>query len=546
MAFCSKCGTQLNESAKFCPNCGHSIKNVVDNTKKNNSIAKWAIICFVLVALVIGGWFMWNNQKNDYSLEGLAKVVTNYDAIENFYDGMAMVTKGDKYGFIDKMGNEVIPCIYEYSGMEANFNFSDGLALVYKDNGLYFINKKGEKAFSFNYDWSEGFSEGFALVCKNEKYGFIDTSGKEIVPLIYDYANHFSDGMAAVIKGDKYGYIDKTGKLVIPIAFEGLDEMNEAYSFREGLAQIEKNGKLGFIDTSGKEVIPCKYDIAYGFSEGLAVIMKGEKYGFIDTKGNEIIACEFDSADSFTNGNAVVKKNGKYSVIDKSGKVLFSSSDEIRGFKDGLAMVSSSSGDKTLHGFIDTNGKEIIPPIYDTWYDFSEGLVAVSKDGINGYIDKNGKSTFDYLSADNIAKIKEKQENDRNKEEKYNEENYRVGIEYEEESDDKQVDISPILYECQNEITAIQREIEDACRTFVVLGSQDVDMYKYTQMKSTFLNGVSDLQRKADKAFDKCARELQEAGFSDAVAKVNEEKRQFHSAIYELTTRATQQTDMSY
>ena len=113
-------------------------------------------------------------------------------------------------------------------------------------------------------------------------------------------------------------------------------------------------------------------------------------------------------------------------------------------------------------------------------------------------------------------------------------------------NDIEQVDISPILYECQNEITAIQREIEDVCRTFVVLGSQDVDMYKYTQMKSTFLNGVSDLQRKADKAFDKCARELQEAGYSDAVAKVNEEKRQFHSAIYELTTRATQQTDMSY
>ena len=30
------------------------------------------------------------------------------------------------------------------------------------------------------------------------------------------------------------------------------------------------------------------------------------------------------------------------------------------------------------------------------------------------------------------------------------------------------------------------------------------------------------------------------------VDKINEEKRQFHSAIYSLTTRATQQTDMSY
>ena len=110
----------------------------------------------------------------------------------------------------------------------------------------------------------------------------------------------------------------------------------------------------------------------------------------------------------------------------------------------------------------------------------------------------------------------------------------------------QQVDIMPILNECQNEITSIQREIEEVCRTFAVLGSQDVDMYKYTQMKSTFLNGVSDLEGKADRAFDKCARELQEAGYPDAVAKVNEEKRQFHSAIYELTTRVSQQTDSSY
>ena len=62
-------------------------------------------------------------------------------------------------------------------------------------------------------------------------------------------------------------------------------------------------------------------------------------------------------------------------------------------------------------------------------------------------------------------------------------------------------------------------------------------------MKSTFLEGVSSLERKADKAFDKCARQLKDAGYPDAVEKINEEKRNFHSAIYGLTTRTTQQVD---
>lgn len=114
----------------------------------------------------------------------------------------------------------------------------------------------------------------------------------------------------------------------------------------------------------------------------------------------------------------------------------------------------------------------------------------------------------------------------------------------EEDSYNQSIDISPILYECQNEITAIQREIEDACRTFAILGSQDIDIFKYAQMKSTFLEGVSSLERKADKAFDKCARQLKDAGYPDAVEKINEEKRNFHSAIYGLTTRTTQQVDI--
>lgn len=113
----------------------------------------------------------------------------------------------------------------------------------------------------------------------------------------------------------------------------------------------------------------------------------------------------------------------------------------------------------------------------------------------------------------------------------------------EEDSYNQSIDISPILYECQNEITAIQREIEDACRTFAILSSQDIDIFKYAQMKSTFLEGVSSLERKADKAFDKCARQLKDAGYPDAVEKINEEKRNFHSAIYGLTTRTTQQVD---
>ena len=120
--------------------------------------------------------------------------------------------------------------------------------------------------------------------------------------------------------------------------------------------------------------------------------------------------------------------------------------------------------------------------------------------------------------------------------------------EYEEELNGNQnVDVSSILNECQAEITSIQREIESACSTFALLASDDdIDMMKYGRMKIAFINGVNDLVKEANKAFDKCANDLKMAGVKDAESAVNQEKRQFNNAINELKSRTLQQVDVGY
>ena len=37
MAFCSKCGTELTEGAKFCPKCGESVRVASDGKQGNNN-----------------------------------------------------------------------------------------------------------------------------------------------------------------------------------------------------------------------------------------------------------------------------------------------------------------------------------------------------------------------------------------------------------------------------------------------------------------------------------------------------------------------------
>ena len=77
-----------------------------------------------------------------------------------------------KYGFIDKQGNTVIPCKYDYAG-----SFSEGLALVVLKSKWGFIDKQGKIVVPFQYDYARSFSNGLAWVGLNGKWGYINTRG---------------------------------------------------------------------------------------------------------------------------------------------------------------------------------------------------------------------------------------------------------------------------------------------------------------------------------------------------------------------------------
>lgn len=47
-------------------------------------------------------------------------------------------------------------------------------------------------------------------------------------------------------------------------------------------------------------------------------------------------------------------------------------------------------------GFINHSGELVIPYNYDYADDFSEGLAVVIQDGKWGFVDKQGRSTFDF------------------------------------------------------------------------------------------------------------------------------------------------------
>ena len=95
----------------------------------------------------------------------------------------------------------------------------------------------------------------------------------------------------------------------------------------------------------------------------------------------------------YPNEENIFTKDGKYGYVDKNGKTIIPPKyDGANDFSEGLASVLSDG----KWGFIDYCGNIVIPFEYDEVFNFSEGFAWVKKDGKWGVVDKFGITTFDY------------------------------------------------------------------------------------------------------------------------------------------------------
>ena len=126
-----------------------------------------------------------------------------YDYEGNFVEGLARVGKDDKFGFIDKMNNVVVPLQYEDV-----WNFSEGLAAVQKDGKRGFVNKMGEEVIPCQYGYTYNFVNGLAKVMhENRKWGYVDKTGTEVVPCQYDDCSYqYNQGYILVGNNGMYGF----------------------------------------------------------------------------------------------------------------------------------------------------------------------------------------------------------------------------------------------------------------------------------------------------------------------------------------------------
>lgn len=157
-------------------------------------------------------------------------------------------------------------------------------AVVQLGNKFGYIDGEGHEVVAPKYDFAEDFSGDFTMarVRTKDKVGYVDVSGKEVVPLKYRYVEKFSNGLAhaRLIDGEQF-YIDRKGNHVCDI-------LDKHY---EGIARVKLGKKIGYVDLQGNVIVPIKYDFGTNFQNGMADVKLNEQHFFINNKGECVKDC---------------------------------------------------------------------------------------------------------------------------------------------------------------------------------------------------------------------------------------------------------------
>ena len=334
---------------------------------------------------------------------GRVVIKMQYQDVRSFRGGMAAVKLNGHWGFINQKGVLVVPATYEAVG-----DFSKGLAGVRVAGKWGYINRQGKLEIPVSYDRVYAFSkEGLAVVFNGSfsiregkayaegMYGLIDRAGTIKLHLAYDEIGAFSEGIARVRRHDSVGYINDQAQLLVPPTY------SDGGDFHEGRARVsvtemvlkpfENSRDQALYDSlfalTMKKIRQAGEDrkkLEQVFNSPVALKLvtlqtgRGEKrdrHGFVDRQGKLAIPLQYDWAADFKAGLAKVRYGpdhrsaliATHSQVSESDPLLSipppqkGATDTIRGF-----------------GYIDRNGKTVIPTIYESALRCRDSIFIVS------------------------------------------------------------------------------------------------------------------------------------------------------------------------
>ncbi len=322
---------------------------------------------------------------------GKVVIPCKYESALDFSDGTSVCFKDGKYFVIDKEGNTLVK-----PRKEKISSFSEGLALIYNDEEkpISFIDKSGNEIIpcstTVKYD-PHGFQSGFCVVTLNNKENaFLNKDGEIINTGFKGKMGSFSkEGLAVIteLEGEyKTVIINSKNEVVTKFKFNVFGNTTEfengSYAYGD---KIEFNDGVLKVNDEGYLLIENDSIKGYGFSGFWG------SYLHCNISEGLVFAYNFNTC-----------KYGFYNIFDKKVAFYVSKRKEYNSFSDGLALFKDEYYKKPL-GYIDKRGKVIITLDQNVVKasNFKEGLAfihtsenRISFEEEQYFIDKNGNKVI--------------------------------------------------------------------------------------------------------------------------------------------------------
>ncbi|KAB3534126.1 WG repeat-containing protein [Alkaliphilus pronyensis] len=308
-----------------------------------------------------------------------------YKDIGPFKDNRAAFTTGSKWGYLNPMGEEVIPAIYD--GVRY---FIEGEAFVKNKDFSGLINRDGTIVFEMDFDDFDGFYDDKGFFSSNGKWGMIDRTGTIILEPQFHTVVPPTDGISAVqIFNEGAGYINMEGELITDLQFD------LTLPFEYGYGRVIKDNRYGLVNEKGDILLEPIYDSIKKVDSNTSycIVEENGKKGIVDINSNTtIIEPDYDSIRVYTDTNVIkLIKENMIGFTDLKGNIIidFLPRDNIHGsFSEELIGIKEGE----FWGFANNQGELVIDAKYEDVGKFSEGYARVKeKDGWY-YINNNQES----------------------------------------------------------------------------------------------------------------------------------------------------------
>ncbi len=387
--------------------------------------------------------------------DGKLAIKPQFNEAKSFREGLAPVRRANLWGYIDVSGNMVIAEKFERAG-----DFASGSAIIVASGSFGVIDKAGNYLVKPEYSYINT-HEKPELLCVYTAFeaGIFHRSRGWILPAIYDSFSVCPDGSILASLDGKQGLFDQNGRILLPLSDSEITPLGEVYllaktakglavydtrshqlrefdyqkisSFSDGLAAFKnRDGLWGFLDRDMKEAIPARFiwvssfingQAAAEMVEGMMIISSdgrpaekpdvsvrkiyqhahGWRYatfhnrvGVQDAEGNWRLRPEYRQIRVFSTGVMLAQRDKTWELITAEAPqgtgMIFKDAGNI---SENLCWVMSDKG----CGYLNGDGKMVIECQYEKAYGFNNGIAAVRKNKLWGFIDVEGKEVLPHI-----------------------------------------------------------------------------------------------------------------------------------------------------